>query len=85
MKLEPAEAQMYSSLISLPITLKVVYGLVIDNVKIFGSSRNNYLKLCGVIMVASLVLAQMPFMQHKILVVLMLLVYGISTATADVV
>ena len=76
---------MYSSLISLPITLKVVYGLVIDNVKIFGSSRNNYLKLCGVIMVASLVLAQMPFMQHKILVVLMLLVYGISTATADVV
>ena len=85
MKLEPAEAQMYSSLISLPITLKVVYGLVIDNVKIFGSSRNNYLKLCGVIMVTSLVLAQMPFMQHKILVVLMLLIYGISTATADVV
>ena len=85
MKLEPAEAQMYSSLISLPITLKVVYGLVIDNVKIFGSSRNNYLKLCGVIMVVSLVLAQMPFMQHKILVVLMLLIYGISTATADVV
>ena len=76
---------MYSSLISLPITLKVVYGLVIDNVKIFGSSRNNYLKLCGVIMVVSLVLAQMPFMQHKILVVLMLLIYGISTATADVV
>lgn len=76
LNLEPSEAQFYSSVIALPLALKVIFGLVIDNVKLCGSSRNSYLKLCGIIMIVSLTFIQLPFMQTKILVLLMLLIYG---------
>ena len=83
--LEPAEAQLFSSLISLPIALKILYGLMVDNIKFFHSSRKNYLKLCGVVMVLSLFILTLPFMQNKYLTLLMLMIYSISTSVADVV
>lgn len=83
--LEPAEAQLFSSLIALPAALKILYGLLVDNVTILGSSRNNYLKLCGMVMVLSLIMVQMPFMRNKYLIVLMLIIYGVANSIADVV
>ena len=83
--LEPAEAQLFSSLIALPAALKILYGLLVDNVTILGSSRNNYLKLCGMVMVLSLIMVQMPFMRNKYLIVLMLVIYGVANSIADVV
>lgn len=83
--LEPAEAQLFSSLIALPAALKILYGLLVDNVTILGSSRNNYLKLCGMVMVLSLIMVQMPFIRNKYLIVLMLVIYGVANSIADVV
>lgn len=83
--LEPAEAQLFSSLISLPIALKILYGLMVDNIKFFHNSRKNYLKWCGVVMVLSLFLLTLPIMQNKYLTLMMLMIYSISTSVADVV
>lgn len=54
LKLEPAEAQFFSSIIFLPWGLKVFIGMFIDNIRILGSKRNIYLKVSGIMMALSL-------------------------------
>jgi len=50
LELEPAEAQFFNSIITLPWGFKVLFGIFIDNVRIFGSVRTIHLKFSGVIM-----------------------------------
>jgi len=52
--LQPAEMQFYQSIISLPWSIKLLYGLVADNFPICGSTRKAYLLLSGLISFLSL-------------------------------
>jgi hypothetical protein len=47
MNCDPAEMAMYGSLQSLPWSLKVIYGLITDNVKICGLKRKPYIIFFG--------------------------------------
>ena len=47
--LQPAEMQFYSSIISFPWCIKLFYGLLSDNLPIFGSKRRSYLILNGIL------------------------------------
>lgn len=83
--LEPSEAQYFSSIIYLPWGLKVFIGMFVDNVKIFGSARNIYLKISGVIMSVALVAMQMPSFQNKYVTLGLLMTFNVFNACADVV
>jgi len=85
LKLEPAEAQFFSSIIALPWGLKLFIGIFVDNVKLFGSARNIYLKISGVVMAIVLVSLQMPMFQDKYLTLVLLMAFNIFNAIADVV
>ena len=85
MNLQPTEAQYYSSIILLPWGFKVIFGMLVDNVRIFNSSRNVYLKISGVFMMLSLIILQLPGIQNKYVALTCLIVYNIFQAIADVV
>lgn len=46
---------MYMSLIHIPWTIKIVYGLLSDNVPIMGTNRKSYIILMGIIQFLSLI------------------------------
>lgn len=45
--LEPGDIAVYKSLIFSPWALKVIFGLISDNIKIFGLKRKPYLVAMG--------------------------------------
>jgi hypothetical protein len=49
LNLDPGEMAIYTSLIALPWSLKVFYGIITDNVKIFGLKRKPYLIFFGLL------------------------------------
>ena len=54
--LEPSEQQRVSALLTLPWSLKIVFGLIADNFPIFGSRRKSYMLLLSVLMFVSMAL-----------------------------
>lgn len=59
--LEPAEAQYFTSCVTLPWSFKIFIGTFIDNVPIAGSRRTAYIKISGVVMAVCLIALQLPF------------------------
>jgi hypothetical protein len=49
LKLEPGQMALYMSLIHIPWSIKIVYGLLSDNVPIMGTNRKSYIVLMGII------------------------------------
>jgi hypothetical protein len=49
LKLEPGSMQAYTSIIHIPWSLKIIYGLISDNVPIFGYRRKSYIVIMGLI------------------------------------
>jgi MFS family permease len=47
--LDPGEMQSYIALIHLPWGIKIFYGIISDNVPIFGTRRKSYLIIMGII------------------------------------
>ena len=47
-KLDPGQVQILSSVISFPWSIKIVYGLISDNLPIFGSRRRSYLVIFSI-------------------------------------
>ena len=47
--LEPGHVQVLAAYIGIPWSLKILYGLISDNVPLFGSRRKSYLQVCSVI------------------------------------
>jgi hypothetical protein len=85
LNLQPAESQYFSSLMDLPWTLKVFYGMISDNVPILGSHRNSYLKLTGVLQFAVLFPLCLDSVNHKSTILLLLTLYQLFTAFQDVI
>jgi MFS family permease len=47
--LDPGEQQAYITIIFVPWCFKILYGLISDNVPIFGTRRKSYLVIMGVL------------------------------------
>ena len=47
--LQPSEVQKLQAIIQLPWVIKLLYGLISDNIPIFGSKRKSYLLICALI------------------------------------
>ena len=54
LKLQPAESQIYTSIIEIPWSMKFLVGIFVDNWKILGKDQRNYLKIWGLMMWFSL-------------------------------
>jgi len=84
-KLEPAEMQYLSSMIMLPWSPKLVYGIFIDTFPIFGSRKRNYLIVMSLIMtISSLLVASIKFDSASTVAILLTLM-GFAIAVMDVV
>jgi BT1 family len=82
-KLEPSETQYLSSLIMLPWSPKLVYGILIDTFPIFGSRKRNYLILMSVIMTITSSLVALVKFQEASSVAILLTLMGFSVAVID--
>jgi hypothetical protein len=49
MKMDPGDMTKYMSIIHLPWSIKLLYGLTSDNVPIFGTRRKSYIILMGIV------------------------------------
>jgi hypothetical protein len=47
--LDPGEMAIYISIIHIPWSFKIIYGLISDNVPLFGTRRKSYLIIMGII------------------------------------
>ena len=63
--LEPNHAQFLQSIISLPWCFKIIYGLIADNLPIFGSHRRAYIIINGLIQCSVMWLLSMHFTVTK--------------------
>ena len=56
LKLEPAEVTMFMGIVAMPWSLKIIYGFIGDNVRIFGSKRKGHIMmntlLCSIAMIS---------------------------------
>lgn len=84
-KLQPAEMQYLSSMIMIPWSPKLVYGIFIDTFPIFGSRKRNYLIFMSIIMtLTSLLVASICFKTASTVAILLTL-QGFAIAVMDVV
>ena len=42
LKLQPAESQIFTSIIEIPWSMKFIFGIFVDNWKLFGKDQRNY-------------------------------------------
>ena len=52
---DPGQMAFYTSLVGLPWCLKIIFGLITDNVKIFGLNRKPYLVFFGFLQFAVMI------------------------------
>ena len=52
--LDPSEVQRWMSFITFPWTIKILYGIISDNLVIFGSRKRSYIIIGGAIQFTSL-------------------------------
>lgn len=45
--LDPGESQLYITIVYIPWSFKILYGLISDNVPLFGSKRKSWLIIMG--------------------------------------
>jgi len=83
--LDPGEMQIYMSLISLPWSLKILYGLISDNVPICGSRRKSWLIIMGLIETTALLILFFTLPEDPIIVTLLLMTASMAIAFINVV
>lgn len=83
LKLEPAEMQLLTSIICMPWSLKVIYGLIADNVPICGSKRRTYIAINGLLSFAFLLPLVPDLIYEKHIITLFLTLYAFNVAFND--
>ena len=84
LKLQPAESQIYTSIIEIPWSMKFLVGIFVDNWKILGKDQRNYLKIWGLMMWFSLLLLQVPFLEDKICTAVLLMTFNLFNVLGSV-
>ena len=85
LKLDPGEMQVYSSMIHLPWSFKILYGMISDNVPICGFRRKSWLIIMGLIQFIFLFLIFILESDEPLTVTVLLVVVSISKSFLDVV
>ena len=85
LQLEPTMVQYISSIVVLPWTLKIVYGLIADNFPLFGSRRRNYIVLNGCLQFLTLFVLSFDLFSSPLFITVMLFFNALSSAFVDVV
>lgn len=85
LKLEPSYSQYLISLVSLPWSFKILYGLVADNIPICGSRRKSYIIINGVLQFASMIVLAYDSSSNEAVITLLLIFNSLSGAFVDVV
>eukprot|EP01083_Nonionella_stella_P066063 173695_1 len=80
----PAEMQNLRSMLYLPWTIKIVYGLTIDCVPLFGYKRKSYMLLFGILAVVSMLIAIL-WAPHYNVQLICLTLNQLSVAFCDVI
>ena len=83
--LEPNASQVFTSLISLPWSFKIFYGLVADNFPIWGSRRRSYVILNGLVQTMTLWALALHVVEDAVFVTTMLFLNSLNSAFLDVV
>ena len=73
------------SLISLPWSFKILYGLVSDNIPICGTRRKSWIIIMGLIEVISLLILFFTLPEDPIVVIILLMLASMSIAFINVV
>ena len=84
LKLQPAESQIYTSIIDIPWSMKFLVGIFVDNWKVLGKDQRNYLKIWGLMMWFSLLLLQVPFLEDKIYTAILLISFNLFNVLGSV-
>ena len=85
MGLEPVESQFFSAIIAFPWSMKFFLGIFVDNFKFWGSTRNFYLKIAGIVMWLWLILIQLDIFQSKYWILIFLIIFNLFSALSGVV
>ncbi|CDW81496.1 UNKNOWN [Stylonychia lemnae] len=85
LKLDPTQSQTLNSIINIPWSFKIFYGLIADNVPILGSRRRSYLVLNGLLYFISLVILSLNLISDYFLITLLLTITSLNGAFTDVV
>ncbi|RMX66691.1 hypothetical protein DD238_004469 [Peronospora effusa] len=86
LELQPAESQSLMTVMMVPWGIKPLYGIISDNLPLFGYHRKSYMMLCSVIGTFSTLAMAVPnLITTPLGAVLMLMVNSLSTAVIDVV
>jgi MFS-type transporter involved in bile tolerance (Atg22 family) len=76
---------MYTSLITLPWSFKILYGLITDNVKLCGLKRKPYLIIFGLVQTAAMFTLFFAEFDDALTVALFLMLASLSNAFSNVV
>lgn len=82
---EPGDMALYNSVITLPWSLKILYGLISDNVKLCGLKRKPYLIIFAFVQFLSMLLIFLLEPDDPLVVVLLLFTASLSMAFSNVV
>ena len=85
LKLEPGEVQLLQAFTFLPWSMKILYGLISDNVPIFGSRRKSYLILGAILQFLSMVVLGQKDMQSEKVATWCLFLSNLAIAFSDVI
>lgn len=85
LKLDPGEQQAMLSIVHLPWSFKILYGLISDNVPILGTRRKSYLVVMGIIQFLALFSIYAFLYEDAIVVALVLCLANMSEAFTNVV
>lgn len=83
--LQPAEMQVLTSIINFPWCIKLFYGLIADNVPIFGSKRKAYICINGIISFFCLLPLIPEYNLHKYVITIILSLFAMNVAFTDVI
>lgn len=75
--------QVLTSIINLPWSLKLFYGLIADNVPIYGSKRRSYIAINGFLQFAFLMPLVPNLIYEKHIITLFLTLYAVGVAFND--
>ena len=85
LRLDPGEMQIYISLISIPWSFKILYGIISDNVPICGTRRKSWLIIMGLVQWAMLLILARTEPKDPLVVALLLAGASLSEAFVNVV
>jgi MFS family permease len=85
LKLNPGQMTLYMSIVHLPWSIKILYGLISDNIPIAGTHRKSYVIMMGILQFVALICIYFLHEMSALLVAVCLMMAALSEAFVNVV